>query len=80
MRVVADKSVAVIVDVQQRLFPHTHDHETLKANLLRLIKGLQILDIPTLITEQYTKGLGPTIDDIRDGFDEFKPIEKMSFS
>ncbi|TVQ34879.1 MAG: hydrolase [Spirochaetaceae bacterium] len=80
MRVIADQSVAVIVDVQQRLFPHMHDSETLKTNLVKLIKGLQILGTPTLITEQYSKGLGPTIEDIRDGFDEFTPIEKMSFS
>ena len=80
MRVVADKSVAVIVDVQQKLFPHMHDHETLRINILKLIRGLQILGIPTLVTEQYSKGLGATIDDIRDGFEQFAPIEKMSFS
>lgn len=80
MRVTADGSIAVIVDVQQRLFPHMHDPETLKANLIKLIKGLQLLSIPTLVTEQYTKGLGPTVDDIRDSFDEFSTIEKTSFS
>ncbi|TVR01284.1 MAG: hydrolase [Spirochaetaceae bacterium] len=80
MRVIAEKSVAVIVDVQERLFPHMHDGESLHSALVTLIQGMQILKVPMLVTEQYRKGLGPTLDTISDRFEQFEPIEKMSFS
>ena len=80
MRVTAENSVAVVVDVQERLFPHMHDGETLRTHLVKLIEGLQILEIPILVTEQYRKGLGPTIEAVRDPFEQFDPVEKASFS
>jgi nicotinamidase-related amidase len=55
----------------------------------KLIRGCRILGVPILVTQQYTKGLGPTVpiitqaltEDIQDaaagGFD---PVEKTSFS
>ena len=38
------------------------------------------MDIPLLITEQYPKGLGPTIPEIKDVIPSYAPIEKISFS
>ena len=56
------------------------DRELLLSNCLKLAEGLRILDIPIVITQQYTKGLGSTISELCDGFQPFRFIEKKSFS
>ena len=38
------------------------------------------LDIPVLVTEHYRKGLGATVPEIADLWDDFSPIEKIHFS
>jgi nicotinamidase-related amidase len=80
MRLLKDESVAVVVDMQEKLLPHIHDGEVILSNCLKLIAGLKILSIPVMITQQYTKGLGPTVPDIIKMFPEFRYIEKISFS
>jgi nicotinamidase-related amidase len=81
MRILADKSALVVIDVQQRLFPHIHEHDLLEKNLNILSKGMTALEIPTIVTEQYVKGLGSTIPSLQESLgDNYKPIEKMEFS
>lgn len=47
----------------------------------RLIAGCRALDIPILVTEQYPKGLGATLPEVREALgDWYRPIEKLSFS
>jgi nicotinamidase-related amidase len=66
MRIILEKTTAVLVDVQERLFPHMHERELLLRNLSILLRGLKTLEVPLLVTQQYTKGLGPTIPSIRE--------------
>lgn len=81
MRFLKEETALVVIDVQERLFPHIYDNDFLKKNLEILIKGFQALEVPTLFTEQYVKGLGPTLNFIKELFVwEFKTIEKMAFS
>jgi len=80
MRIAKENSVALIIDFQERLFPAIHEHEKLAANVPLLIEGLKILSIPMIVTEQYVKGLGPTIPAIAHGLDGVERIEKFTFS
>lgn len=81
MRILKENTIALVIDVQYRLFSHIYDFENLEFHMLRLINGLQALNIPIQITEQYVKGLGPTIQTIQEELDEsYRPIEKMEFS
>jgi nicotinamidase-related amidase len=80
LRVLAETAAAVVIDIQEKLFPHISEHESLKKNCQILLAGLGILELPVVITEQYSKGLGPTIAAISKTITDFKPIEKMSFS
>jgi nicotinamidase-related amidase len=73
-------AVAICVDIQERLFPHIHENEALVRRCEILIKGLRVLNVPIIVTQQYTKGLGPTIAPIATALGEFEPIEKMTFS
>jgi nicotinamidase-related amidase len=66
MRILREKTAAVLVDVQERLFPHMYEREMLDRNLPILLNGLKLLGIPLLVTQQYTKGLGATIPLLRE--------------
>ncbi len=80
MRVIGNRSIAVVVDIQQRLYPHMCESERLASNIVTLIHGLKVLGIPILLTQQYTKGLGETIREVDDALGDYSVIEKISFS
>jgi len=80
MRIKLEESLGLIIDVQEKLFPHIDDNEQIAKNTEILIKGLKILKVPILVTEQYTKGLGFTIPVVAEALEEYEAIEKMSFS
>jgi nicotinamidase-related amidase len=80
MRIEREKSIGLIIDVQDRLFPVMDGKENFLSNCTRLIEGLQILGIPMIVTQQYTKGLGSTVNEISSLFLHFSPIEKNTFS
>ncbi len=75
-----DRSALVIIDVQEKLFPHVHESERLLARIDLLITGARLMGVPILLTEQYPKGLGPTIPQIRESIPEIQPLPKMDFS
>lgn len=80
MRIPVEQALGVIVDIQDRLFPHIDRKEELENRVQVLIKGLHVLEIPVVLTEQYTKGLGPTISSISEVLQAVEPIEKLCFS
>jgi len=80
MRISKDNTVGIIVDIQERLFPHMYKNEDLERNVEILIKGLELLEVPLFVTEQYSKGLGCTIPSVIETLNTYEPIEKISFS
>ncbi len=81
MRLERDRTALVVIDVQERLYPFIHGREKLEQELVRLVKGIRTLALPIVVTEQYTKGLGPTLPSLRDALgSDYRPLEKMSFS
>ena len=80
MRILKEKSVALIIDIQERLVPAMADQEMLIDNCKRLVSGLQELAILLIVTQQYTKGLGETVEEIKSLIPDFQPFEKHDFS
>ena len=80
MRIKKEESAVMIIDMQEKLFPHMAGKDALLDNIQRLIRGIRILEIPLLLTEQYSKGLGKTILPVKDLINDIEPIEKISFS
>jgi isochorismate hydrolase len=70
----------VIVDIQERLAAVMPDRQRVVDNCLHLIEVSKLLNIPLLLNEQYPKGLGPTVNDIREALHPYKPLEKLTFS
>jgi len=81
-RIARENTQAMVVDVQERLTPHIYDHENIVKKTITLIKGLQALNIPIMLNEQYKKGLGDTLPELRDVLegDNAKSFEKVTFS
>ena len=63
--------------------PVIHDRFDVEQNIARLIRGAHVLGVPAIVTEQYVKGLGPTVEPVRVALEEtsgYRPIEKNCFS
>ena len=80
MRIKKENSIGVVIDIQSRLYPIIQGNEEITRNNRILIRGLQVLNIPIVVTQQYTKGLGETIPEIAEVLGEYEHIEKMAFS
>ena len=80
MRILKENTLGLVIDYQERLLPHINESQQLLTNTLVLIEGLKALEIPLVVTEQYRKGLGITVPEVRNVISPFNPMEKVSFS
>ena len=74
-----ENSALMIIDVQGRLASLMHEGDNLIKEVNIMIKAADILDIPIIWMEQYPKGLGYTVDAIKNNLSNHKAIEKISF-
>ena len=79
MRLKAENTIAVCVDYQERLMPGIHEGEIVLKRAEILVKGLRALEVPIIVTQQYTKGLGTTVEPVHSALGEYEPYEKMTF-
>jgi nicotinamidase-related amidase len=75
-----ENTVLVLIDFQERLFPVMHEKEKLLRNVVKLARGAAVLEVPVIITEQYPKGLGTTLPQIKEVLPGIQPVEKVCFS
>ena len=80
MRIKKENTAGLIIDIQERLYPVMFEKQKLLKNCRILVQGLVELKLPLLVTQQYSKGLGETIPDIKSLIPEFSFIEKLDFS
>lgn len=75
-------SLLLIIDIQDRLFQamESSSQDTLKKNCSILIKTAGEFKIPLIITEQYRKGLGETIPELKELAGESLNLEKLFFN
>jgi nicotinamidase-related amidase len=76
----ADKSVLCVIDVQERLAPVTAEPEQVIAKSALLMTAAARLGVPMLVSEQYPKGLGPTVDVLSKIAPEGSVFPKVHFS
>lgn len=75
-----ENTVLVLVDVQGKLAGLMHGHDLLTANLVRMVRGAQVLGIPIIWNEQVPEKLGPTIPEVASLLDGEVPLPKRTFS
>ena len=81
-RITREGSLLLVVDVQERLFAAMDpDHrEEMVKNIKVLATASRRLGIPIEVSEQYPKGLGHTLPELRESLGEVEPITKVAFS
>ena len=74
--------VLVIIDVQERLFDamDAERRDEMIRNIKILGSAARRLSVPVVVTEQYPKGLGRTLPELKALLDDVTPIEKTAFS
>jgi len=74
----ATDTALLVIDVQERLMTKIPGAATLVRNIAFLIDAARVLRLPVLATEQYPKGLGPTVPELAKRLPE-RP-DKVAFS
>jgi nicotinamidase-related amidase len=72
-----DNTALVVVDIQEGFRPYASFADVADASR-KLVQAARILDVPTIVSEQYPKGLGHTAPEV--GLEDERPIEKTVFS
>ena len=80
MRITVHNANVVLVDVQERLLPVMSQHDHLSNQLSTLLKGLDLLGLRPLITEQYPEKLGATIAELATVVSDAEVFAKRTFS
>lgn len=80
MRINVEDCLFCLVDVQERLMPHVANSKLIEKNLLTLVKGLKLHNVPFIVNEQYKKGLGETIPSLKAEIQDYSHFEKTTFS
>ena len=82
-RLTTENTALVVIDVQEKLMNAMPRRTELSATIRKLVESARILQIPTLFTAQYVKGLGPVCPEVLEAAQAgtpVPPIEKLSFS
>lgn len=76
----SEDSLLLIIDVQEKLVKAL-DKDVIIKKVFNLTKSAKLLSIPVIVTEQYPKGLGSTVESIARELPESTPVfEKVSFN
>ena len=76
-----EKSQLLVVDIQANLLAAITSKERVVERCERLLRAASALNIPVTVSEQYPRGLGPTVDPLRDLLGKGSAvIEKVEFS
>jgi nicotinamidase-related amidase len=79
-RLTPQNSALVVIDVQEKLMNVMPRRAEALASIQKLIGAARILKLPTLVTAQYIKGVGPVCAEIVKATPGVTPIEKLAFS
>jgi nicotinamidase-related amidase len=76
------RPVLTVVDVQERLFNamDAERRDDMVSNVKILAAAARRLEVPVLLTEQYPKGLGRTLPEVKALLADVPPLEKTAFS
>jgi len=75
-----EQCALIVVDIQEKLLPPIWQKERLVRNAKLLIRLASILNIPALVTTQYSKGLGNTVSEVVELLPDAVAIDKLMFS
>lgn len=74
-----DDALLLVIDVQDRLAAAMPEKVPAIVNTVRLVEGAKLLSVPIIVTEQYPKGLGPTVPAVQEALPDHSTVEKLCF-
>ncbi|CAJ1062439.1 isochorismatase domain-containing protein 2 [Xyrichtys novacula] len=77
-RLSSKDAVLLLCDMQEKFRPNIFQFNNIVSNAARLLQASRVLGIPPIVTEQYPKGLGPTVPEL--GAADLKTYAKTSFT
>jgi nicotinamidase-related amidase len=80
MRLLAEHCQLLAIDLQERLLPVMHERGALLDRTDILLQGASLLGLPVVVSEQYPKGLGPTLPAVLARVPGAALLAKTSFS
>jgi nicotinamidase-related amidase len=80
MRILTADTQVLVVDVQERLLPAMADSQGLLERTIKLLTGMDLFGVPFTVSEQYPKGLGPTVPELATLLAGHAVLPKLSFS
>lgn len=80
MLIRAAESALIVIDMQERLVPAMQAPARTLRNARILIKAARLMNVPVLLTEQYPRGLGATVEEIIETAGDAPVISKLHFS
>lgn len=76
-----EDSIVMIIDVQEKLLNAVFNKTSLEKKAVTIANTAKILGIPVIVTEQYPKGLGATVETLREVLlENTQYFEKTAFS
>lgn len=75
-----EDTILLVIDIQEKLWNVMYNKEEIEKNSLLLIEMANRTGIPVLMTEQYKKGIGPTIKAVEEKLKGSEGIEKHCFN
>lgn len=79
-RILFEESAAVLIDVQQKLLPLIQDNNAILERSAILLSGFRQIGLPFFYCEQYPKGLGETVVELKPLLEDIPKFEKVTFS
>lgn len=74
-----DNTLLLVIDLQEKLMPAIYESEKIIKNSETLLKVFEMYGIKKIATEQYPKGLGQSVDEIKENLDDENIFSKTSF-
>ena len=75
-----EQCALIVIDIQEKLLPPIFEKDRLLRNSQLLIRMASVLKMPTLLSTQYSEGLGNTVPEVASLLPDTSPIEKQVFS
>lgn len=80
MRILPEETCGICIDMQAKLLPAMYNYQGVLHRTEFLLKGLRLFEIPVIISQQYTKGLGPSVEEIYEAAGTREYMDKTAFS
>jgi nicotinamidase-related amidase len=79
-RLTPQNCALVVIDAQDKLMAAMSSRANTLVAAEKMIRAARLLQVPTIVTLQYSKVLGPLCAELSEATDGVTPMEKMSFS